>query len=175
MKHILAVVLIFAIVATANGFYVLGGSVSFFVAVALFLILKRGEKILNMYFAMPTVWQNIQETLEIGLKFGVIDDVITLYRIWTFYGILEANEGLFEIKVNEYLVNSFELKYGKLPRLKDLPSRNRALLYFVDAARLYPERLLEILQAVQVRKKAGGKKQDPEKEVSMVLTPIYLT
>lgn len=173
MKHILAFILILAVVAIANQFYVLGVSTVLLLVGTLSLAIKRGKKILNMYLGMPTVWQNIQETLEIGLKFEVVNEVVSVYRILTFYDMMEANDGLFEIKVNEQLVSSFEVKYGKSLSLKHHPTRNRALCYFIDVARKNPERLLEILNAVQVRKKVGGKKQDPEKEVSAELRPIY--
>lgn len=126
-----------------------------------------------MYLGMPTVWQNIYETLKFGLKFGVLDEVVSMYRIFIFYNMLEANKGFFEIKVNEQLVNSFESKYGRPPTLRNQPTRNRALHYFVEAARSNPERALELLNAVLVRKKVRGKKQDPEKEVSKELRPIY--
>ncbi|OHA84125.1 MAG: hypothetical protein A2937_02940 [Candidatus Yonathbacteria bacterium RIFCSPLOWO2_01_FULL_47_33b] len=176
MKHILAFIAILAIVAFAKGFYVFGGLVVLFIVVILLFLIKRGEKVLNMYFAMPTVWQNIQETLEIGFKFGVIDEFVSVYHILTFYNVMEANDELFEIKVSEQLVGSFELKYGKPLQLIDQPTRNRALCYFIDAAMFRLERLPEILGSVHVRKKVRGKRgKDPEKEASMELRPIYTT
>lgn len=173
MKHVLAFILILAIVAIANQFYVLGSSVALLLVGILSLALKKAGKILDMYFGMPTVWQNVQETLEIGLKFGVLGESVSLYRIWTFYDTMEVNNELFEIKINEHLVSSFESKYGRPPPLRNHPTRNRALHYFVDAARFNHERFPEILNAVQVRKRVQGKKQDPEKEVSEELRPMY--
>ena len=176
MKHVLVFILILAIVAIANQFYILGASMALFFVVILSFAYKRAEKILNMYFGMPTVWQNIQETLEVGLKFGVLDEFVSPHRILAFYSMMEANNKLFEIKVNEQLVNLFELKYeASLPlkQFEQQPSRNRALGYFILARRFNFECLPEILSTVQVRKKVQGKKQDPEKEVSTELKPTY--
>ena len=175
MKHIYVFILILAIVALANQFYVLGASVALFLVCIILWAFKRAKKILNMYLGMPTVWQNVQETLEIGLTFEIIGEAVTVYRIWIFYSIMEAHAGFFEIRVNEDRVSSFELKYGKSSSLKNQPTRNRALYYFVEAVKSNPERLPEIINAVQVRKKVRGKKQDPEKEVSMDLQPMYIT
>lgn len=173
MKYILAFILILAVVAIANQFYVLGVSVILLTVLAIFFFKKIGEEIVNMYLGMPTVWQNIQETLEIGFKFGAIGDITNLHSVCIFYNKMQACDSFFEIKVSEQLVNSFESKHGIPPLLEKRSIRNRALHYFVDAAMFNPERLPEILNAVQVRKKVGGKKQDPEKEVSMELQPIY--
>ncbi len=173
MKHVLAFILIFAIVAMANGFYVLGGLVVFLIAIIFSFALKKGSKIVDLYFGMPTVWQNIQETVELGLKFGLLDNVTTLHCIREFYGQMETQDDLFEIKINEQLVRSFELEYSKPPEIQNISTVGKVLYYFTSSVKFNPERLPKILGAIQVRKKVGGKKQDPEKEVSDELRPIY--
>lgn len=175
MKHVLPFLLLFAIVAFANEFYVLGGTVTFLVALILSVILKKSAKILDLYLGMPTVWLNIQETLEVGLKFGFLNEVTSLSNIREFYGWMEAYDNLFEIKINEQLVSSFEVAFSKPVEIQGVSSISKILYYFTCSSRFNPERLPAIMGAVQVRKKVRGKKQDPEKEVSGELQLIYVT
>lgn len=179
MKHILAFLLIFSIVAGANEYYVLGICAALagllISIIILFPYLKRSRRIIDLYLGMPTVWQNIRETLELGVKLGFLGKVTTTHHAREFYGLMEVNEQLFEIKVNEQLIKVFDREYDKELQMQNISTIGRALYYFCCIAQENPERLPEILSAVQVRKKVQGKKQDPEKEVKGELQLIYTT
>lgn len=177
MNKVLIFLLIFSVAAMVNGFYVLtlyAALLGIIIAiVTLIPLLKQSRKIVDLYLGMPTVWQNIRETLELGVTLGLLTKVTTTHRAREFYACMEAHEELFEIKVNEQLIKAFDAEYDKELQLQEISTIGKALYYFCCISQENPERLPEILSTVQVRKKVGGKKQDPEKENTMVLTPIY--
>ncbi len=158
MKHIVPFMGVLGVVALLNEFYILGLGLLLVVALLYFLAWSRAVAILNLYDKMPSVWQDIRETVELGQKHGFIMGNYVNTNLYYFYTMMETHEQYFELKIDEQMIRSYQIKYG-LPNYPDAPVRMEGLFYFILSTRRYPERLPEIVKAVMIKKSPHGRKE----------------
>src|SRR3989344_2286417 len=106
----LSFVLLLAIIAIASGFYLIGVFLLLLVAGVFLWVTVLVKDIFEFWSKMPTVWQSISEILELSEKCGFSKDV-ELDSILTVYGKLEFFDSLFELKVDEKVIDAFEKEY----------------------------------------------------------------
>ncbi|KKW08077.1 MAG: hypothetical protein UY42_C0001G0040 [Parcubacteria group bacterium GW2011_GWA2_49_16] len=173
----LSFILLLAIIAIASGFYLIGVFLLFLVVVVFLCGTVLIKDVFEFWSKMPTVWQSIPETLELSKKCGFSKDV-ELDSILEVYGKLEFFDSLFELRIDEEVIAAFEREYlplvvGKLSKNNSARTRISALIYFSAVVDHCPFLVPEIEKAVLVRKKVGGKKENPPKESELSLKLVF--
>jgi len=130
----------------------------------------------EFYNRLPTVWQDIPETIEIAMAAEFFVGGVDISSTAQLYGILDDNKKDFEIKVDERLMDAFEDKYDTYVFLHHPVSpRVRALFHYFTTIEGHPEdieRFADIAQAVMVRKRLGGTPKRTIKEFFSLLRPV---
>lgn len=159
--------LIAAIIVTLYfKFYVLCTALSLLLGVSIIFGIKRTVAIFELYTNMPTVWQNISETIVLGEKYWFEKNEDRSFgTIAMFYRAMEMFEIYFEFKIDEVILATFESKYLHNGYYPNIPSRTKILYYFINARDHNPERLPDIEKAVLVKKRVGGQRKPKEDRI----------
>ena len=120
----------------------------------LFRIYRLGN-FFTLFVNMPTYWQNITQTIEIGkfsdYKINIKDEksIINFFKVFVILRLL------FDLKVDKKVIDNFEEMYDVcMPGVSNL--RKKALIYFARVQISRPEILPDIENAIMVRKRFGG-------------------
>lgn len=113
------------------------------------------------YDKMPTVWQNIPETLELAAAQGLLGDRITFDTVANFYQVIERFPEHFDMKVADGVVLMFEREYPNLKHPdQDFSPKTRAAYYYMCA--LGDLSLMPVVaKMISVCKKVSG---EPKRE-----------
>jgi len=163
MKILLACfILFFLSIAVLDGIYfTIAVTALMLVVVLIFTIFVRQfQRIEYLYTKLPTVWQDISETIDIAISCGVIRSNYERFEIYWLYRQLVEIDSLFVCNIDKEVVSLFEEKYQTV--IHGLCTKENPLLYikavniFLEVQQKYPERLGEITQAIKVKKVMGG-------------------
>lgn len=174
--------LFFALVgaaALANGIYLLAAfSLGVVTLMFYFGFPDTTYDLSEFYNRLPTMYQDIPETLEIAKDAQFFrDGVVDIASASFLYRVLDDNKKDFEIKIDERLMDAFEEKYDTYVFLHHPVSpRIRALYHYFTTIENHPEdigRFVDIAQAIMVKKRLGGTPRRTMKEFFSFLRPAF--
>jgi hypothetical protein len=131
----------------------------------------------EFYTRLPTMWQDIPETLELAKETVFFRDAADISSASDFYAVLEDYPRDFEVKYDDALMDAYEEKYDVLVFENHIvSSRVRALYHYFTTREKHPEdieRLADIAQAIMVRKKLDGRPQKSKKKRISFFLPAF--
>lgn len=176
MKNIALFLGIVGIAAFVNEFYLLAAfTLSIVTLMYYFGVSGATGDLSEFYNRLPTIYQDIPETLALAKEAQFFADKIDISSASGFYKLLENNNKDFDVKVDEILIDVFEGKYD-VPVLESVSLRSRALSYYFVTIERHPEdieRLADIAQAIMVRKKLGGTPKRTREDFSLSPRPVF--